>query len=103
MLEGSWAKALATATPLGAASLLGASRFPSAMSSKGENLIHFRTCDYGAIGVTPFVKASYLDYRRGFDAGRGFALEVGAALRFELGNDDMLWPLASEPSGVISR
>jgi len=41
VLEGSWAKALATATPLGAASLLGASCFPSSMSSKGENSVHF--------------------------------------------------------------
>ena len=42
VLEGSWAKALATATPLGAASLFGTSCFPSSMSSKGENPVHFR-------------------------------------------------------------
>ena len=41
MLEGSWAQALATVTSLGAASLLGASCFPSIMSSKGENPVHF--------------------------------------------------------------
>jgi len=48
VLEGSWAKALATATPLGAASLLGASYFPTSMSSKGENSVHF-----GRATVTP--------------------------------------------------
>ena len=41
VLEGSWAKTLATATPLGVASLLGASYFPSSMSSKGENPVYF--------------------------------------------------------------
>jgi hypothetical protein len=72
LLEGSRAKALATAMPWASFSLLGASCFPSSMSSKGENPVHFWTCDGGAIGVAPFLKASYLDYRRGFNAERGF-------------------------------
>jgi hypothetical protein len=41
VLVGSWAKALATATPVGAAFLVGGVAFPLALSSKGENLAHY--------------------------------------------------------------
>ena len=57
-----WAKALMTATPVGAVSPLGASCFPPlASSSRGENPVLSWTCDGGVFGAVPFLKASHLD------------------------------------------
>jgi len=50
------------------------------------------TCDGGAIGVAPFLKASHLDYRRGLDAWHGFATgSRSCSSMVELGNDDQWW------------
>jgi hypothetical protein len=55
----SWAKALATATPLGAASPAEGVVLPSAVLH-GRKPRPFRTGDGGVLDVTPFLKASLL-------------------------------------------
>ena len=74
--------------------------FPSSMSSKAENPGPLWTCDGGAIGVAPFLKASHLDYRRGLDARHGFATgSRSCSSLVELGNDDRWRSFPLDPSG----
>lgn len=72
MLENFWAKVSATAMLLDVVPLLGVLCFLSIMFFMDDSLV--QTCDSGVISVAPFTKATYLDYRHGYHAGRGFVI-----------------------------